>query len=79
MMTRATNLRTPNPRTLLRGLSLAGLLIAGVVLTLPTAGCYERTISVRGPGAARETVQQPYQEEYWIDRQIFGPRENIRP
>lgn len=78
-MTLATILRTSTPGTAARGLSMAGAVIAGVMLTLPVAGCYERTIAVRGPGAARETVQQPYQEEYWIDRQIFGPRESTRP
>jgi hypothetical protein len=44
------------------------------------AGCYERVVGARGPGAGSVRVEQPYQTDNQLDRWIFGqettPRHN---
>lgn len=45
------------------------ILGAGVLLT---AGCYERVVGASGPGAGQYKVQERYQEDSWLDRQVYG-------
>jgi len=60
--------RQPNARTVARTVIVSGLLLALGGLS----GCYERVVSARGIGAARYTIEEPYQESGQLDRWIFG-------
>lgn len=42
------------------------------VSLLGLGGCYERVVSVNGPGGNSVRTQEPYQGDWWIDKQIFG-------
>lgn len=53
------------PCWLLVAASAAGLFCLG--------GCYQRTVSARGIGAASHEVSEPYQESGQLDTWIFGP------
>ena len=48
---------------------------AVAVAAVACAGCYQRTVSSKGPGSVNETIEEPYQEHYLIDDLIFGPEE----
>lgn len=54
-------------------LSLAAMMVLAA-LASASAGCYERTIRSTGINSSRDTIQQPYQSDWWIDRQIFRDR-----
>ncbi len=49
--------------------------LALAALSTALLGCYERTISSRGPGSVKDSIEKPYQSDSWIDRQLFGPVE----
>lgn len=50
---------------------LVCVVVAASVLCL--GGCYQRTVSARGIGAASHEVSEPYQESGQLDDWIFGP------
>lgn len=55
----------------------AALSLVMVVGAALAGGCYEeRIISSTGPGSERDVIQSPAQQDYWIDNQIFGPRQS---
>lgn len=60
------------------GWSARGALAVAVIVGAALAGgCYEeRIISSTGPGSERDVIQSPQQQDYWIDNQIFGPRQS---
>lgn len=66
------------PRSAMPTLCAAAALFGGLAL----GGCYERVVRATGPGAGQYQVQEKYQEDYWVDRQVFGedsPKGAARP
>ena len=49
------------------------------VIVVAGAGCYQRTVAVRGPGAERTAVQEPYQETWMIDNLLLGEDPSRKP
>ena len=58
--------RGPSPRG--ARLLMAAVLAAPVLM----AGCYERVVRARGPGADRIRTEEPYQQNYRVDDWLFG-------
>ncbi|MBA4028758.1 MAG: hypothetical protein C0475_06445 [Planctomyces sp.] len=50
-------------------LCLCALLMA---VGLAAPGCYRKVISARGLGTEAVELEEPYQSDTWIDRQLFG-------
>lgn len=59
----------------IRTCSAAALCVLGVCM----GGCYQRTVAVRGPGAERTAVQEPYQETWMIDNLLLGEDPSRKP
>ncbi|MCE2966472.1 MAG: hypothetical protein ACK55O_11070 [Phycisphaerales bacterium] len=77
-MSQSTIARSSRPNTSARygarsPLSLAAMMVLAA-LASASAGCYERTIRSTGINSSRDTIQEPYQSDWWIDRQIFRDR-----
>lgn len=54
------------------GLALCALALAAA---LAAPGCYRKVISARGLGTEAVELEEPYQSNTWIDRQLFGDLE----
>jgi len=65
----------PVARISARAWSAAALCALGAI----AGGCYQRTVAVRGPGAERTAVQEPYQETWMIDNLLLGEDPSRKP
>ncbi len=70
---RLSDLVAPAARNRRGGLAVPAVL-ALATLSLLLGGCYERTIRSTGVNSSRDTIQEPYQTDWWLDRQIFRDR-----
>lgn len=72
--------RTQVTSSLRPAASRTAVLAITLVAVASLAGCYERVVGARGPGAGAVRVEQPYQSDSQLDRWIFGeettPRHN---
>jgi len=59
--------------------ALIGSAAALCALGALVGGCYQRTVAVRGPGAERTAVQEPYQETWMIDNLLLGEDPSRKP
>jgi hypothetical protein len=52
--------------------TLASALLAAAVCA--PAGCYQKVVRAKGPGADQVTIEEPYQSNSKVDEWIFGPQ-----